>query len=764
MINGDPELTSYYADLQQEVRALADIEEGSSTEEKFTEYIIDLLAEAGETENAVVCTDIREDRIGRRLHKINGYAIGENSETLDLFVSVYNPSDQVFNLTKKLFESTITQAQRFLQTAGRGYFKEIEESSEVFDLAYRIHKDREEIIRINIFIISNYIVPHDFPFEKTIRSLGRDKKKKVLAHIHLWDLERLYRLWTSSNQREAVEIYFDQFGSGIYCLKTPEINDDYQCYLAIIPGDILSSIYRVYGARLLEKNVRTFLQFTGKVNKGIRDTIRNEPHMFLPYNNGIACTAEEVELEKTPEGYKLKRAKDFQIVNGGQTTASIFHTDRKFNVDLSNIFVQMKLTVIRKEADFNSIVSRISLFANSQNKVTNADLTSSNPFHIRLEELSRTIWAPDLSGMGRETQWFFERARGQYRDLQARERTRNRKKAFEKKYPPSQRFQKEDVAKYVHAWEGKPFWVARGRQKNYAELMKGITKEKVESIDSSYYEDLIACAILFKSAEKIYGRGVSAIGDIRFVAVPYAISWLSHLTEKKIDLFKIWKRQSLSLELSEVLRKLLERINNHLKYEAEVDLISEWAKKEECWLSLRNLDPNIQLSLLRDDLITTQNSDRSNKKVNQLKEVAKLKRIEEVPHHIWSSIEKWGDSSGTLDLYLQNIASNIAGKIRSSMKLTSLEIQHGQTILDKVTRIYPEILEEVSDNTSVQNGMEITVELLTQFLDWEKRHEKLLEWKYDYIKQRLDRRWNESEKNKISQIIHEAILKGFEVS
>ena len=45
---------------------------------------------------------------------------------------------------------------------------------------------------------------------------------------------------------------------------------DYESYIAIIPGEGLARLYKQFGARLLEQNVRSFLQFTSKINKGIR--------------------------------------------------------------------------------------------------------------------------------------------------------------------------------------------------------------------------------------------------------------------------------------------------------------------------------------------------------------------------------------------------------------------------------------------------------------------------------------------------------------
>jgi hypothetical protein len=93
---------------------------------------------------------------------------------------------------------------------------------------------------------------------------------------------------------------------------------------------MLADIYNDYRSALLERNVRSFLQFNGKVNKGIRDTLKTAPHRFLPYNNGLSTTASSVVLTGASNGTAhIRSLADFQIVNGGQTTASIAAASRR---------------------------------------------------------------------------------------------------------------------------------------------------------------------------------------------------------------------------------------------------------------------------------------------------------------------------------------------------------------------------------------------------------------------------------------------------
>ncbi|MCS2592217.1 AIPR family protein [Bacteroides thetaiotaomicron] len=137
--------------------------------------------------------------------------------------------------------------------------------------------------------------------------------------------------------------------------------------------------------------------------------------MFLAFNNGLAATADHIELDST--GRNIVKISNLQIVNGGQTTASIYHTWKKDKADISGIFVQAKISVIKRAEEFADIVSRISRYANTQNKVNDADFTANNAHLVAFEKLSRYILTPITEDSNIQTYWFFERARGQYKNF-----------------------------------------------------------------------------------------------------------------------------------------------------------------------------------------------------------------------------------------------------------------------------------------------------------------------------------------------------------
>jgi len=549
----------------------------------------------------------------------------------------------------------------------------------------------------------------------------------------------LHRLNESKTKRIPIEINFlDNFGGPVPCISIPSQNPDYDSYLAIISGETLSAIYQNYGSRLLEQNVRSFLQFSGKINKGIRETIVKEPHMFLAFNNGIAATAQSVDIVDLPDGGKaITVMNDLQIVNGGQTTASIFHTKRKNKeADVSKIFVQMKLSVIRDIDNFSNIVSRISKYANTQNKVSEADLTSNNPFHIEIEKLSRTIWASPASGHSNQTRWFYERARGQYKDALNREGySPAKQRAFALKNPKTQMLTKEDIGKFILSWDMQPWSVVRGRQKNYVEFMKSVKNIKP---DNTYFEDMISKAILFQTAEKIYGVKPNSIGDMRYITVPYAIAYISYKIGVEMDLYKIWKNQAVSEPLRLILKSLMVKIDPFMKKHAPGSLYGEWAKKEDCWNKLKENDFGIDFSKLSGDFADPKSQEKRHKRTeNETLAVLRQANVDYLtsfPSLLWKEIEKWGRISGKLDQYHTDIAGKISVIINKKGEFSDIQLERGGNIIETVLEFSPELLIKSEDFEDSKNDkIQITIELVSKVVAWDKRHRKLKDIEYKFM-------------------------------
>jgi hypothetical protein len=768
----NPELTKFYQNLQQDIRTEQLTEEaGATLEQLFTQYSTNYLAESGEAENIRIAYDEKILKTGVQ-HKINAYAIADNYETLDLVITIFHGTDNISTVPKLEIDKAAKRIANFFRNAVyKDYVNEIEESSEIFQLAQTLIKSKEikeTLVRINAIIVTDGLYSGENP--STLSISGYPLFFKVV------DLDYLYNI--SEKSHIPIEIDFKSDGYKVPCIKSPSVNDQYQSYLAIIPGDALVNIYERFGARLLEQNVRSFLQFTGKVNGGIRKTILSEPHMFLAFNNGIAATADALEFEKEDgKGFVITKVHDLQIVNGGQTTASIYHTWKKDKADVSNIHVQVKLSVVKNKEHFSDIVSRISEYANTQNKVSVSDLSSNRPFHIELEKLSRDIWAPPSPGQVSQTRWFYERARGQYKNARIKDGfTKARQKAFDLKNPKSQMFTKEDLAKYVNSYEavvdGKkisigPHFVVRGNQKNYVQFINHNLPKKVDNI---YFEEVVAKAVLFRAAEKKYGVKPFAIGDMRYITVPYAISYMTSSLKNKIDLDKIWKTQTISDRLKELLYALMVEVEAFIKTKVPGSLYSEWAKKEECWLEVKKQSFNVDFNSIKADFekvgTTINKRQVSEEDVDRLNIAEAVKKIMSIPPKLWQKIEEWGKVTDLLSMQQQNTAWTLSVKIKNKSAFSTYERNSGLRIIDIVINNAPELLNEIyedNEHNYKDESAEITIELVNKIVQWNKTKEKLKIGDLKYMKEILKGkiRLTKTVKNNISQYLQEFKKYGF---
>lgn len=752
------DIKKYYQQLCQEItsRQLAN-EEGDSQEQTFTRFFLDLLSEAGETENTTVAYD-EKDFGTKKAHKINGYAISDNYETVDLFITIYRTGEEIPVIYKKEIDQAVTRITNFFRKATyNNYEDDVAESSPIFEFAHTLGSYQElkdNLVRVNAFILTNGEYKGEIPQSTSLNG------NKIFYRI----LDINYLFQVSEASHVPIEIDFDEEKAMVPCLPASTDNEEYQAYVAIIPGTCLASLYERFGSRLLEQNVRSFLQFNGKINKGIRETIKTEPHMFFAYNNGLAATADHIELDES--GHFISRINNLQIVNGGQTTASIYYTQKKDKADISRIYVQMKISVIKKQEQFSEIVSRISTYANTQNKVNDADFTANNQALIEFEKLSRYILTPMSSDSPLQTFWFFERARGQYKTLRQKEGfTKSRQDAFDKKYPKGQVLTKTDIAKYLNAYEevyeGKklvigPHIVARGNEKNYARFINNNLPENLKKINNVYFEDTIAKAILFKTADKRYGTKASAvhIGELKNVTVPYTIALLTRITDGKLDLYKIWKAQQLSPALSDFIFDLMIQVNEFIIKNSVGSHYIEWAKKEECWDKVKGHTFAYDLAQIKDDLIDSSNpparrvtgEDLSGNGIYE----HEMGIIRSIPPSLWNKIADWGQTSGFLAIHYQSAARDTAHKLKYNHLITETDRKRAMAIYEIVCKYNIELLDEAdelakqdqearkareveNEKNRQESGAQtddITLDLIKEMVDWDRRKRNLEDWKW----------------------------------
>jgi len=661
-------LEEWALELSQSVASNAEASD-RFPEDVFTEEALNIIIAAGEAEDFHLCS------YKARGMKVNAYNISSDGDCVDLFVTHRTESNPPSRITNSDIEKQFDWLQGFLakclQTSLR---MKLEESAPEWEAAHDIHHHRDRITRARLYLITDSIAR-----DQTIKDMDLDGAR--LTH-HLWDIGRLYKTQTSGNAATAIEINFlEDFGGHLTCLGTTSSDDEYTTFLGFLSAELLVNIYEKYGPRLLERNVRTFLQARGKVNQGIRRTIIDEPCRFLAYNNGLSAIADHVSVQQNEGGVCfLTSVKGFQIVNGGQTTASIYTTWKKDKADVSKIHVQIKLTCPNDVTAIDEMAPKISQFANTQNKVNTADFSANDPYHLAMEKLSRSIWAPAPAGSNVLTKWFYERARGAYMDAIGRAPTPAKKREFKIQHPPNQKFTKTDLAKAENAWSQYPQLVCLGAEKNFVEFTDKL-RDKPGIPEESNFRNLVAKLILFRTAERVVQA--QAYGGYRAQIVAYTLAWISHATGQCLDLDIIWQEQSLSEATREIIAKVSERAHHHLVHGAGGRNVTEWAKREECWIGFRTQDVAVKIARLR--LKTRSGEEQKVPRPGVY--ISPDDPVLWLGGTGWKRLSSWAKETGNLQTWQRSIAYSIGRTLDVGKNPSEKQLKQARIILEESTRL-----------------------------------------------------------------------------
>lgn len=578
----DEAMETFARELAAEVDEAIQSGDGSIySEEEFTRIVLDRLGDEGAIENPTLLW--QEGQFARTKYKITGYSIPDDEERLILITTIHTGDLPPRPLTRDEILNALQQAMKFYECSCKGLHTKIEPSNtDASELARHIYEAREQIGVLRIVLLSDGLTG--------LRSI--DLKKAfdgTRIIVDLFGIERLQRILGQGLRRDDITVDFNaDFGGPLPCLKASSGGADYEAYLASIPGALLADVYEKYGTRLLELNVRAFLGLRGRksVNAGLRATIRELPHRFLAYNNGIVATVDAIEVEDNGNGqFGIRSVRGLQIVNGGQTTASLHRAKRQDGADLGAISVPVKIICVAGGADLDEMVAAVSKSANSQNTVQPADFSANDPFHVAVEKLANNTWLSD--GKGR---WFYERARGSYGAAELKASfAATQKRRFAQETPKDRRFSKTDMAKCLNAWDGQAHQVSFGNQKNFQFFMQALKDEHPDGFepDTAWYKAFIAKAILFRTVQSIVKAKKFAAFQANIVA--YTIACLSWETGGRLDFDMIWTRQAISPELRKLLESWVGKIDKALRKTAGDRMVSEWAKKEECRDALRGL-------------------------------------------------------------------------------------------------------------------------------------------------------------------------------
>jgi hypothetical protein len=642
----------YYESLLSEIHLTADTS-GGILENEFLQYALEKLVDYGEFDDFELLEDGR-DATGS--WRIDAISIDNNSEistgAISLFISLFEKNPEPGVLNQSELDGLVKKLNKYVEFAlKKDIYTFFEPGSGPFDVAIELKEAWQQSKKnLWLYVITNKPISNRLNLQKKIEIEG------VRAELVVWDLNRFFQLELSGRERAPLVIDLSDRPIKALLASTEGDNSEIISMMAAIPATTLVDLYSQWGSRLLEQNVRSFLTAKVKVNKGIRETIKTSPKKFFAFNNGITATAESIESEQREDGEYITSLENFQIVNGGQTTASLFFAATKDKFDISQIYVPMKLSIINA-TDAGELVPFISRYANSQNKVTEADLFSNHPFHVKFEEFSRNTLAPQKAGAISGTYWFYERARGQYTNAQASLGTKPDRLKFVAANPRSQLITKTNLAKYLNSFNLFPQVVSKGAEFNFSKFADYIADkwdESVESINQGFFKASIAKAIIFKNIEKLIADQKDTwYRGHRDKLVPYTIAYLENSIQKFNKGFNfedIWKRQDTSQKLNDLMILVAERVNEllHDPNRPHGDL-SSYAKKDVFWKTVKadsdkfDISPYLGLFIDKKDLETQEIINKVEQKILIGREM--VDKVKSIRPKEWESIR---------DFFLEN--------------------------------------------------------------------------------------------------------------
>ena len=665
----------YKSEFLNEIRANAAVR-GADAEDEFIERTFSLLESVDEFQDPIRHDFYKKATLKRnRIMQLTGYCFDEAEKSISLIISDFEDSFEPQTLTNTAIEELYKKMMYFLDECCNGdisYY--CDESDETIKIARMIKKritalqdDLNLILRIKFYIITNK------KLSTKIKKLKQSDFEGKPVEINLWHIDRFFELENSfSNEPVSIDLNKDFGFRGIPCLKgLIGENLGYDAYTAIMPGKLLADIYIEYGSKVLEGNVRAFLGTANakSVNSGIKRTINKDPTKFFTYNNGIAATAAEIELQENNGELLITKISDLQIINGGQTTATLAEAVlKKTNVNLDGIFVPMKLTVIedRETVDedgirfYDDMVQKIARYANSQNKVTTADFFSNSPYHVIMEKMSKKHLAPPVNGNPAPTGWYYERARKKY-DQEQMKMSPAEKKLFVTKFPKKQIITKEKLAMHLFAADCKPHVVSRGKNwaiKEFGKYIEDAYKSNKAIFNELYFKKAVASTIIFLTIDTYLEQNKKDpnfwynVGGYKLNIVPYTISKIINSIPNNytLDWNKIWQNQSISPAFMREI-EIVTKMTNDFICDSKGVIVTEYCKKEETWKNFQahpySLSKEFLSELMPIELIAAEEKDakKDQKETNDLMYVTKI--IEFGPEY-WTRLLNEGISKNLL--------------------------------------------------------------------------------------------------------------------
>lgn len=590
-----------------------------------------------------------------------GYDFDEERGLLTILNHQYFQDDEIQTLTRTQLDSKFTRMKSFLKKSFEGFHSLMEETSDAYSMAYNLkkHYDKNQILKVRLMLLT------DGKVTRTLTDISSETFLNLTTEYRIVDIEYLHKIYSSETGSGEFEVKVN-----LPFLKINQQSDAYQSYLAVMNGNTLVDIYEDFGQKLFEQNVRTFLQFRGNVNRGLRNTIETAPEMFFAYNNGITATASSVEFG---ENGNINLIKNFQIVNGGQTTSAIYAASKVSKIDVSNVAVQMKLLVVKDPNNQDAFVSKVAEYANTQNKINNSDFFSNSPFHKDMKDYSTRIFAPATEGSQRRTHWYYERVRGEYLNNQAYLSALDKRK-FLLENPKHQLIDKTLLSKAENSWNQRPDIVSKGAQdsfKRFADNISEILENDNLAITESYFKDAIARIIMFRTVERLVTKSTWYDGGFRAQTVTYSIAYLSFILKEmalNLNFNNIWEIQAIPLSLFKMLDTIAEKVYFKITSPpAGFANISQWTKNAKCWENVKEL--KIEFKNLDNSLFVNNQEVKYIQKEEKKKKVVdtgieKQIKVINTPIEVWKKLNTYF-SQDKSEIKLSSMHADILFKMAS---------------------------------------------------------------------------------------------------
>ena len=625
--------------------------------EVFLKAVYDTLADVEDDHSELYLANYEAPAFNLR---VDGFDF-VNDNSIDLYLALYSNND---SLNKSSLNKLVEQAKNFIIESIGDLHEKLSQADIVRELAEQIHYNIKKIDSFRIIVITNMTYDSEDSYEIEI-----DNQK---VQIKVYDIDAINELNVFSNDEDnTVNIDFvEQYDRTINSVKNPIKFDRFDNYMMFVPALILATTYEKYGYSFLNGNVRAYLKKTQKVNKQIYETLENDPNYFVAYNNGLSTVASNIEID---DNNNISKIYGWQIVNGGQTTATIYEA-KKANVNLSQVYVPVKLTLIRDVSnETEELISKISEYANTQSKVNQSDLSSNEKYHIELEKLSTRICIPKIIKDDEYEKWFYERTKNQY-ELN---KSRDKSGLFTKEFPKDKKFTKVDLAKCVMPWEQEPHIASLGGEKNFYLFNTRVkANEDFIKIDENYFKKCVALYILFNEIDKVVTK--EAFGGYKANIDYYVLSLISYLSEKKLNLLKIWEDQGIDnvfkAHISELSKLVYEKIN---ETPANNTNVAMWCRNKQCWDNVRTNDyvlEGMEHYLTDEETIMAPEttlivSDGVTFDLNNITSAE------------WFAISKWGKDTDLIQPRYRSMAYSTGLNISRGKKLTASQIAFAKKVL-----------------------------------------------------------------------------------